>query len=116
MLHRSYSGMSVQFQASTPLLMGSQQVSLSSMVNLSRFLNTGKGHWVTASSIGVPYPPVHIYDSLYSSAGTALESQIARLIHTQQSSIYLDFMDLPVQAGTQVYTVYYIIYVLIKVR
>ena len=83
-----------------------------------QILNTGKGHWVTASSIGVPYAVVHIYDSLYSSAGTALESQIARLIHTQQSSIYLDFVDLPVQAGTLVYTVYYyiIIYVLIKVR
>ena len=27
------------------------------------FVQTGKGHWVTASSIGVPYPAVHIYDS-----------------------------------------------------
>ena len=64
-----------------------------------QILNTGKGHWVTASSNGTPHPVVCIYDSLYSSAGTTLESQIAGLIHTQEPNIYLEFMDVPVQAG-----------------
>ena len=36
-----------------------------------QILNTGKGHWVTAASIGAPPCVVRVYDSLYSSAGTA---------------------------------------------
>ena len=64
-----------------------------------QILNTGKKHWVTASSIGVSHPVVRIYDSLYSSAGTDLESQVASLIHTEDHNIHLEFMDMPVQAG-----------------
>ena len=107
MLRRSYSGIVPGLNSIAYGLTRSFPIQHGEFVQI---LNTGKGHWVTASSIGVPYPAVHIYDSLYSSAATALESQIARLIHTQRSSIYLDFMDLPVQAGMLVY-----VYVLIKV-
>ena len=56
------------------------------------------------ASIGAPPGVVHIYDSLYSSAGTALESQIASMIHTQEPSFSLEFMDVPVQAGIYILT------------
>ena len=44
-------------------------------VQFVQILNTGHGHWMTVSTIGVAHPVV--YDSLYSSAGTRLEAQIA---------------------------------------
>ena len=46
------------------------------------------------------HPTVCVYNSLYSSAGTKLEAQIASLIQTEKPKIYLKFMDVPVQAGT----------------
>ena len=42
---------------------------------------------------------MRVYNSLYSSAGTRLEAQISSLIQTE---ISLEFMDVPVQAGTYV--------------
>ena len=42
-----------------------------------QILNTGHGHWVTVSTIGVAHSTVRVYDSLYSSAGTRLEAQIS---------------------------------------
>jgi len=65
-----------------------------------QILNTGEGHWVTVSTIGTSHPLVCVFDSLYSSAGTRLEAQIASLIHTEKPEICLEFMDVPVQAGT----------------
>ena len=41
-----------------------------------------------------------VCDSLYFSAGTHLEAQIASLIQTEKPEISLEFMDAPVQAGT----------------
>ena len=64
-----------------------------------QILNTGHGHWVTVSTIGEAHPSVCVYDSLYSSAGTLLEAQIASLIHTEKPEISLKFIDVPVQAG-----------------
>ena len=54
-----------------------------------QILNTGHGHWVTVSTIGVAHPTVHVYDSLYSSAGTRLEAQISSLIQTEKPEISL---------------------------
>ena len=65
-----------------------------------QILNTGHGHWVTVSTIGVAHPTVCVYDSLYSSAGTRLEAQIASLIQTEEPEISLEFVDVTVQAGT----------------
>ena len=65
-----------------------------------QILNTRHGHWVTVSMIGVAHPTVHVYDSLYSSAGTCLEAQISSLIQIEKPEISLEFVDVPVQAGT----------------
>ena len=43
---------------------------------------------------------MRVYDSLHSSAGTRLEAQISNLIQTEKPEISLEFMDVPVQAGT----------------
>ena len=64
-----------------------------------QILYTGIGHWVTVSTIGTVHPTVSIYDSLYSSAGTALLSQIAGILSTKEAEITLKFMDVPVQSG-----------------
>ena len=65
-----------------------------------QILNTGHGHWVTVSTIGVAHSTVRVHDSLYSSAGTCLEAQNFSLIQTEKPEISLKFMDVPVQAGT----------------
>ena len=65
-----------------------------------QILNTGHGHWVTVSTIGVAHPTVCVYDSLYSSAGTRLDAQIASLIQSEEPEISLEFVDVTVQAGT----------------
>ena len=65
-----------------------------------QILNTRHGHWVTVSLIGVAHPTVRVYNSLYSSAGTRLEAQISNLIQTEKPEISLEFVDVPVQAGT----------------
>ena len=75
-----------------------------------QILNTGRGHWVTVSTIGMAHPTVCVYDSLYSSAGTKLEAQIASLIQTEKPEIYLKFMDVPVQAGASDCGLYAIAY------
>ena len=41
-----------------------------------------------------------VFTTVYSSAGTKLEAQIASLIQTEKPEIYLKFMDVPAQAGT----------------
>ena len=43
---------------------------------------------------------MQVYDSLYSSAGTRLKAQIAALLATEQPELVLNFMDVPVQSGS----------------
>ena len=64
-----------------------------------QILNNRRGHWFTVSTIGCPHPTVSVYGNLYRSAGTRLKSQIASLLHTQQSTIELNFMDCQIQSG-----------------
>ena len=66
-----------------------------------QILNTGKGHWVTASTIGVPYPVVRLYDSKFFSAGTSLEAQISCMLCTREDKVILDLVDVHIQAGIQ---------------
>ena len=65
-----------------------------------QILNTGLGHWVTISTIGTSHPTVHVYDSLYSCAGTRLKAQIAAVMATEKPELILEFMDVPIQSGT----------------
>ena len=61
-----------------------------------QILHTGNGHWVTTSTVGVPHPVVRVYDGMFSSAGSSLEGQIAC---TRNESMFIDFIDVPIQAG-----------------
>ena len=63
-------------------------------------LNTGQGQWVTISTIGTPHPTVHVYDSLYSCAGTHLKAQIAAVLATEKPELVFEFMDVPIQSGS----------------
>ena len=65
-----------------------------------KILNTGDGHWVTVSGVGVSHPDVFVYDSMYSTAGTTLEAQIASLRCTQESVLKIKFVDVQRQSGT----------------
>ena len=63
-------------------------------------LHDGAGHWLVISTIGVKHPAeVYVYDSMYSSASPSLQMQIASLLHTEHSSIILNYRD--VQRQTQ---------------
>ena len=64
-----------------------------------RILHTGIGHVVTVSTIGTLHSTVSVYDSLYSSAGTTLQSQIVCILSAKEAEITLNFMDVPVQPG-----------------
>ena len=64
-----------------------------------QILNNQRGHWLMVSTIGCSHSTVSIYNSLYRSAGTHLKSQIASLLHTQQPTIELNFMDCQIQSG-----------------
>ena len=64
-----------------------------------RILNNQRGHWLMVSTICRPHPAVSLYNSFYRSAVTRLKSQIASLLHTQQSTIELNLMDCQVQSG-----------------
>ena len=65
-----------------------------------QILNTGQGYWVTISTIGTSHPTAHVYDSLYSCAGTHLKAQIAAVMGTEKPELILKFMDVPIQSGT----------------
>ena len=62
---------------------------------LIQILKTGQGHWVTISITGISHPTVHVYDSLYSCAGTHLKVQIAAVMATERPELVLEFMDVP---------------------
>ena len=65
-----------------------------------QILHTGNGHCVTISTIGTIHPTVNIYDSLYSTAGTSLQSQIACFLAPKEAEITLNFMNVSMQSGT----------------
>ena len=46
-------------------------------------IHNGRGHWLTISSISTSHPDVHVYGSMYPSAGTLVKAQIAALLHTE---------------------------------
>ena len=50
--------------------------------------------------VGVSHPDVFVYDSMYSTAGTTLEAQIASLRCTQESVLKIKFVDVQRQSGT----------------
>ena len=57
-------------------------------------LHDGTDHWLLISTIGVTHPAeVYVYDSMYSSASSSLQMQIASLLHTEHSSIILNYRD-----------------------
>ena len=67
-----------------------------------QILNTGEGHWVTVSAIGKEHPRVNVYyyDSMYSTASTDLQEQVASILSASCSVIILDFINVPLQSGS----------------
>ena len=63
-----------------PALFGLQSV-YSGLTMTSEFVQviTGRGHWLTISTIGTSRPDVHVYDSMYPTAGTLVKAQTAVL-------------------------------------
>lgn len=52
-----------------------------------QILHTGRGHWVTISTIGCSEAEVDIFDSARPALNSSLENQIAALLHTKQDAI-----------------------------
>ena len=59
---------------------------------------------VTVSTIGKEHPRVKVYDSMYSTASTDLQEQVASILSTlcmhACSAIILDFINVPLQSGS----------------
>ena len=54
-------------------------------------------HWLTVSSIGLQYPNVRVFDSLYTSISATVKAQIANLLSTQDSKIGVSIMEVQTQ-------------------
>ena len=89
-----------------PVLSGLQSVTCGLTMNFDiepaefvQIIHNGRGHWLTISTIGTSHPDVHVYDSMYPSAGTLVKAQTAALLHTESPAIHLKFMSVQMQAG-----------------
>ena len=89
-----------------PTLSGLQSVNCGLTMNFDiepaefvQVIHNGRGHWLTISTIGTSHPDVHVYDSMYPSAGTLVKAQAAALLHTELPEICLQFMNVQMQAG-----------------
>ena len=56
-------------------------------------LHNGEGHWVTLSTIGCGDAHVDLYDSTYPVLTNALQRQIAALLHTDQNTITVRYVN-----------------------
>ena len=88
-----------------PALSGLQSVCCGLTMNFDiepsefvQVIHNGRGHWLTISMIGTSHPDVHVYDSMYPSAGTLVKAQTAALLHTESPAIRLQFMNVQMQA------------------
>ena len=89
-----------------PALSGLQSVCCGLTMNFDiepsefvQVIHNGRGHWLTISTIRTSRPDIHVYDSMYPSAGTFVKAQIAALLHTESPAIRLQFMNVQMQAG-----------------
>ena len=58
---------------------------------------SGRECWLTISTIGTSHPDVHVYDSMYPTAGTLVKAQTP-VLHTESPAICLQFMNVQMQA------------------
>ena len=89
-----------------PALSGLQSVTCGLTMNFDiepaefvQILHNGQGYWLTILTIGTSHPDIHVYDSIYPSAGTLVKAQTAALLHTESPAICLKFMRVQMQAG-----------------
>ena len=62
-------------------------------------IHNGRGHWLTISMIGTSHPDVHVYDSMYPTAGSHVKTQTTAILYTESPAIHLQFMNVQMQAG-----------------
>ena len=89
-----------------PALSGLQSVCCGLTMNFNvepaefvQVIHNGRGHWLTISTIGTSHSDVHVYDSMYPSAGTLVKAQVAALLQTESPALHLQFMNVQMQAG-----------------
>lgn len=99
------------------IIPGFQSVSLGQTLTFSvqtgqfiQILNTGTSHWVTITCTSSKPPVIQVYDSLYSSASSVLQEQIAAIVFTDHPAINLEFMNVPLQSGASDCGLYAIAY------
>lgn len=87
-----------------PQLPGLQDVSLGLTMAFDimpgeflQILHTSQDHWVTISTIGVEYPKVKVYDSLFDFLPNFAKAQIASLLCSEQEVIEAHMMDVKLQ-------------------
>ena len=84
-----------------PVLSGLQSVTCGLTMNFDiepaefvQIIHNGRGHWLTISTIGTSHLDIHVYDSMYPSAGTLMKAQTAALLHTESPAIRLKWPSL----------------------
>ena len=61
-------------------------------------LNSNK-HWVCVSTIGCSPGHINVYDSLFSTPPPALVQQVCNLLHTSETKVVVQVMDVQLQSG-----------------
>lgn len=56
-------------------------------------------HWITVSNIGCPPDTIKVFDSLNLSLSSSIKRTIASLVHTNNSSYFLEYADMQYQSG-----------------
>ena len=82
------------------VLLGSTMTFNAMSGDFIQVLFDGSSHWLTISTISAPPATVFVYDSPYSRAGSRVQGQIASILATSQPEITLNFIDVPLQSGT----------------
>ena len=64
-------------------------------------INSGHGHWLTLSTIGVSHPEVQVYDSKLMLIPPLAKAQIASILCTQMEKIEVSIMNAQLQVRLQ---------------
>ena len=67
-----------------------------------QILHTGKGHWVTISTIGCTTGEVNVFNSLPQALTTEMINQIAAILCTPKDTIQMRYIDVQCKKGIQI--------------
>lgn len=82
-----------------PILEKNQSFDIMGERPFVQILHINSNHWITIYSIGGSDPHIKVYDTLHSSLPAATKKTIADLLHTNQKSFLVEYMNVQEQEG-----------------